>query len=125
MGAGVDARAATSNNLWSVSGGLYSDWHFYRGVLERRGSLVPSGQTWYSDCVSVRDRHVACLHRPSSRRHQANGMAFLCDVVRLARAKLDAVLVNIVTSIPVHPATSSAASANLRPGHSLGGVAVI
>jgi hypothetical protein len=47
-------------------------------------------------------------------------MALLCDLVRLQRAKLDPVLVNMVTSISVHRGIGNTPPVILRPRDSLG-----
>jgi hypothetical protein len=47
-------------------------------------------------------------------------MALLCDLVRLQRAKLDPVLVNIETSISVHRGIGNPSPLLLSPPDSLG-----
>src|SRR5579862_4622039 len=47
-------------------------------------------------------------------------MALLSDLVRLQRAELDPVLVNIVASISIHRGIGNTAPAILRPRDSLG-----
>src|SRR5271155_513273 len=65
-------------------------------------------------------RHVPCFDHPSPWSNQPYEACPLCDLVRLERAKLDPVLVNIETHVSVTPTVSSTTAAELWPRHAFG-----